>query len=58
MRQSYEVAVTLEVTFKTVSIPSDVNCYFVSVFQLDGLEIKGCLRLETYVNVPKMRLYV
>ncbi|EFX66600.1 hypothetical protein DAPPUDRAFT_262824 [Daphnia pulex] len=26
-------------------------------YELDGLEIKGGLRLETYVNVPKMRLY-
>jgi hypothetical protein len=58
MRQSYEVAVTHEVTFKTVSIPLDVNGDFVSVFQLHGFKIKGGRRLKTYVNVPKMRLYV
>jgi hypothetical protein len=38
MRQSYEVAVTNEVTFKTVSIPSDVNSDFVSCIQLDGVK--------------------
>jgi hypothetical protein len=48
----------VKVTFKTVFIPSDGNADLVSFFQFDGFEMKEGRRLETYVNVRKMYLYV